>query len=62
MVGSSVSLELTAARQKSSPRRPRTELQIRHTVKPVLKDHCHERPPVLKDQIFQAEGPTCQYN
>ena len=27
------------------------------TVEPVLRDHCHERPPVLKDQIFLAEGP-----
>ncbi len=25
------------------------------TVKPVLRDHCHERPPVLKDQIFLAD-------
>ncbi len=25
------------------------------TVKPVLRDHCHERPPVFKDQIFMAE-------
>ncbi len=24
-------------------------------------DHCHERPPVLKDHIFLAEGPTFQY-
>ena len=31
-----------------------------HTVKPVLKDHCHERPPALKDQISLAEGPTFQ--
>ncbi len=26
-----------------------------NTVKPVLRDHCHERPPVLKDQIFLAK-------
>ena len=32
------------------------------TVKPVLRDHCHERPPVLKDHTFLAEGPTFQYN
>ncbi len=25
-------------------------------------DHCHERPPVLIDQTFLAEGPTFQYN
>ncbi len=24
------------------------------TVKPVLRDHCHDRPPVLKDPIFLA--------
>ena len=33
-----------------------------YTVKPVLKGHCHERQPVLKDQIFLAEGPTFQCN
>ncbi len=37
-------------------------LQESHTVEPVLGDHCHERPPVLKDQIFLAEGPTFQCN
>ena len=34
-------------------------------VKPVLRDqsdHCHERPPVLTDHTFLAEGPTFQYN
>ncbi len=30
------------------------------TVKPLLKDHCHNRPPVLKDHIFLAVGPTVQ--
>ncbi len=29
-----------------------------NAVNPVLRDHCHERPPVLKDQILLAEGPT----
>ena len=29
-----------------------------YTVKPILKDHCHERPPIMKDQIFLAEGQT----
>ncbi len=32
-----------------------------NTVKPVLRDHCHERPPVLTDHTFLAEGPF-QYN
>ncbi len=32
------------------------------TVKPVLTDHCYERPPVLKDHILVAEGPTFQCN
>ncbi len=32
------------------------------TVKPVLGDHCHERPPVLTDRTFLAEEPTLQYN
>ncbi len=31
------------------------------TVKPVLRDHCHERPPVLKDHTFLG-GHTFQYN
>ncbi len=31
-------------------------------VEPVLTDHCHERPPVLKDQILLTEGPTFQCN
>ncbi len=33
-----------------------------NTVQSVLRDHCHERPPVLKDLIFLAEGPTFQCN
>ena len=32
------------------------------TVESVLRDHCHERPPVFKDQIFLTEGPTFQCN
>ena len=31
------------------------------TVKPVLRDHCHERPPVLivlDDRMFMVEGST----
>ncbi len=32
-----------------------------NTVKPVLKEDYHKRPPVLKDHIFMAEGPTFQY-
>ncbi len=32
------------------------------TVKPVLRDHCQERPTVLTDHTFLAEGPTIQYN
>ncbi len=32
------------------------------TVKPVLRDHCHEGPPVLKDDIFLAEDPIFQCN
>ena len=32
------------------------------TVKPVLTGHCHERPPVLTDHTFLAEGPTFKYN
>ncbi len=30
-------------------------------MKPALRDHCHERPPVLKDHIFISEGSTCRY-
>ncbi len=37
-------------------------LDLRATVKPVLRDHCHERPPVLKDHTFLAEGPTFQHS
>ncbi len=32
------------------------------TVEPILRGHCHERPPVFKDQIFLAEGATFQCN
>ena len=32
-----------------------------YTVKPVLRDHCDERPTVLTDHIFLA-GPPFQYN
>ncbi len=32
------------------------------TVKSVLRDHCHERQPVLEDHIFMAEGPAFQCN
>ncbi len=32
-----------------------------YTVKSVLRDHCHERPPVLKDQIFLVDCPTFQW-
>ncbi len=32
------------------------------TVKPVLRDHCHERPPFLTDHTFLAERSTFQYN
>ncbi len=35
-------------------------LLLHTTVKPVLRDHCHERPPVLTDHTFSAEGPTFQ--
>ncbi len=35
---------------------------MRITVKPVLRDHCHERPPVLTDHAFSAEGPIFRYN
>ncbi len=31
---------------------------IHCTVKPILRDHGHKRPPVLKDHTFFAEGPT----
>ncbi len=30
----------------------------RNTAKPLLKDHCHERPPVLKDKMVLAKGPA----
>ncbi len=29
------------------------------TMKPMLRDYCHERPPVLKDHTVLAEGPAC---
>ncbi len=31
-----------------------------YTVKPVLRDHCDERPPVLKDHQFWAQSLTFQ--
>ncbi len=33
-----------------------------YTLKPVLRDHCHERRPFLNDRIFLTEGPTFQCN
>ncbi len=39
-----------------------TSVNMYDTMKLCFRDHCHERPPVLKDQIFLAEGPTCQCN
>ena len=27
----------------------------------VLRDQCHERPPVVKDHIFPAESPACEF-
>ncbi len=35
--------------------------ECHNKVKPVLRDHCHERPPILTDHAFSAEGPTFQY-
>ncbi len=35
---------------------------IYNTVKPVLTDHCNERPPVLKDHKVFSKGQTCQHN
>ncbi len=33
-----------------------------YAVKPVLRDHCHNRPPVLKDQTFStSQGPIFQH-
>ncbi len=40
----------------------RVLVKLLDTVEPVLRDHCLERPPVLKDQICLAECPTCQCN
>ena len=39
-----------------------TVFTIPYTVKPVLIDHCHERPPVLKEPIFLVESPIFQCN
>ncbi len=33
-----------------------------NTVEPILRDHCHERPPVLKDDSFLAEVPHFNVN
>ncbi len=33
-------------------------IHFTNTVKPVLRDHCHERPPVLKDHTFLVEVPN----
>ncbi len=35
---------------------------ILYTVKPVLRDHGHERSPVLKDHKVLSKGVTFQYN
>ncbi len=38
-------------------------LAVSITVKPVLKDHCHDRPPVLRDQIIlpSQSNWTCHH-
>ncbi len=33
---------------------------IVYMLKHVLRDHCHEKPYVLKEHIYLAEGPTFQ--
>ncbi len=35
---------------------------VDNTVKPVLRDHCHERPPVFTDHTFLAQGTKFQHN
>ena len=35
-------------------------MKLQYTVEPVLRDHYHERPPVLKDRQVSAESPTFQ--
>ena len=37
-------------------------IPISSTVKPVLRDHYHDRPPVLTGHTFEAERRTFQYN
>ncbi len=41
---------------------PISSLKFWHglTVKSILRDHCHKRPPVMKDRIFLAVSPTRQ--
>ncbi len=34
--------------------------QLNDIKKPVLRDHSHERSPILKEQTFLAEGPSFQ--
>ena len=35
---------------------------LRSIIYSVLRDHCHRRPPVLKDYIFLAESSTTPCN
>ncbi len=35
---------------------------LTNTVKPILRDHWQERPPILKGQIFLTEGSSFQRN
>ncbi len=56
------SLTFTPAHLSLNPYNLAPIHHVHTTVKPVLRDHCDERPPVLKDHTFLAAGPTFQYN
>ncbi len=49
--------------RNSGPEKLSCSLPTSLTMKPVFqRDHCHERPPLLTDHVFLAEGLTFQYH
>ena len=47
--------------QRYQPFPKHAPLRTRITVVPVLRDHCHERPPLLKDHFFKHQHSVIHF-
>ncbi len=60
-----VGINVCVLKHPRIPQDLKSWLPTRNTVKSVLRDHCHEKLPVLTDHTFLAVGsthvPTFQY-